>query len=215
MSTNRRVRGITTTVTLLLIAIFTPVILTTQFGVGFSPILTGSMAPEANAGDLYLTRVTEASSLAVNDVIAVNNPATGVYYSHRVVEIRNLNGLLRFTTKGDANSNADRDPFITSPSGDVSRVVFRIPFLGRPMVYMNTVEGRQSAATLLVVANLLALFVFLFRKKIVASLIPERVYKELYTEERRNSQQYRSLIDSLQESLAIERENNQEVGARK
>lgn len=202
-------------VTLTLIAIFTPIVLTTQFGVGFSPILTGSMAPEADAGDLYLTRVTKASTLAINDVIAVNNPATGVYYSHRIIEIRDFNGLLRITTKGDANDTADRDPFITSPTGDVSRVIFRVPFLGRPMVYMNTLEGRQSAATLLVVANLLALFLFLFRKKIVASLIPERVYKELYVEERRNSQQYRSLIDSLQESLAIERENNQEAGARK
>jgi hypothetical protein len=74
------------------------------------------------------------------------------------------------------------------------------------MVYLNTVEGRQLTASALVIANLLALFVFLFRKQIVASLTPERVYRELYMEERRSSQQYRELIDNLQESLAIEKE---------
>lgn len=212
MRKSRRGKGVAITAALSLIAVFTPYLLTTQFGIGFSPILTGSMAPEAKAGDLFLTRITEASSLALNDVIAVNNPATGVYYSHRIVEIRELNGLLRITTKGDANTTADRDPFITSPTGEVSRVIYRIPALGRPMVYMNTVEGRQSAATLLVIANLFALFLFLFRKKIVATFTPERVYRELYAEERRNSQQYRLLIESLQESLAIEREKNEKVG---
>jgi hypothetical protein len=65
----------------------------------------------------------------------------------------------------------------------------------------------------LVLANILGLFAFLFRKKIVASFTPERVYKELYIEERRNSQQYRELIDNLQESLAIEREAKEKVGS--
>ena len=80
------------------------------------------------------------------------------------------------------------------------------------MVYMNTVQGRQTAESFLVIANILALFAFLFRKKIVASLTPERVYKELYMEERRNNEQYRNLIDNLQESLAIEREAEEKVG---
>jgi hypothetical protein len=60
-------------------------------------------------------------------------------------------------------------------------------------------------------ANVLALFAFLFRKQIVANLTPERVYKELYLEERRNTEQYRDLIDNLQESLAIEQNNNMKV----
>lgn len=192
-----------------------PAVLTSKFGYGFSPILTGSMRPEAQPGDVYITRLVPASSLNVGDVIAVNNQVTGTYYSHRIFEIRNLNGTLRITTKGDANPTADRDPFMVSPQGEVSLVQLRIPYAGRPMVYMNTIQGRQTAASFLVIANLLALFAFLFRKKIVASITPERVYKELYIEERRNSEQYRELIDTLQESLAIERENNKEkVGSR-
>lgn len=208
----RKVRNILFIAITLAVAIV-PAILTSKFGYGFSPILTGSMQPAANPGDVYLTRLAPSTSLQVGDVIAVNNQATGVYYSHRIVEIRDFNGALRITTKGDANESADRDPFIVSRIAEVSKVIKTIPYIGRPMVYMNTVQGRQTASSFLVVANILGLFAFLFRKKIVASFTPERVYKELYIEERRNNQQYRELIDNLQESLAIERETKEKVGS--
>lgn len=189
-------------------AAVTPAILTSKYGYGISPILTGSMAPSANPGDVYVTRILPASSVKVGDVIAVNNQATGVFYSHRVVEVRLVNGALRVMTKGDANQLIDRDPYMVSRTGTLSVVQMRIPYIGRPMVYLNTVQGRQTAASFLVIANILALFGFMFRKKIVASLTPERVYKDLYNEERQMNMQYRELIDNLQDSLAIEREEN-------
>jgi signal peptidase I len=190
-----------------------PAILTSHFGFGFSPILTGSMEPSAHPGDLYLTRLVSASTLEVGDIIAINNQITGTYYSHRIAELRDMNGAIRIITKGDANESPDRDPFMVSPVSEVSKSIKIIPYIGRPMVYMNTVQGRQAAATFLVVANILGLIAFLFRKKIVATLAPRNVYKELYIEERRNSQQYRELIDNLQESLAIEREEKEKAGS--
>jgi signal peptidase I len=164
------------------------------------------MEPSASAGDVYITRLVRASEISVGDVIAVNNQVTGTYYSHRVAEVRDINGTLRITTRGDANESADREPYMVSPLGTISKVQYLVPAIGRPMVYLNTVQGRQLTASALVIANLLALFAFLFRKKIVDSLTPERVYRELYIEEHRRSQQYRELIDNLQESLAIEKE---------
>jgi signal peptidase I len=211
-TTGRKVRNVIFVAVTLSVAI-APAILTSKFGYGFSPILTGSMQPAANPGDVYLTRLAPADSLHVGDVIAVNNQVTGAYYSHRIVEISNLNGSLRIFTKGDANESIDRDPFIVSPYAKVSLVINTVPYIGRPMVYMNTVQGRQTAASFLIIANILGLFAFVFRKKIVASFTPERVYKELYIEERRTSQQYRELIDNLQESLTIEREAKAKVGS--
>ena len=208
----RKVRNIVFIAISLSVAIV-PAILTSKFGYGFSPILTASMQPTANPGDVFVTRLVPSTSLKVGDIIAVNNQATGVYYSHRIVEVSDFNGEIRIMTKGDANESADRNPFIVNRYADVSLVVKTIPYVGRPMVYMNTVQGRQTASSFLVLANILGLFAFLFRKKIVASFTPERVYKELYIEERRNSQQYRELIDNLQESLAIERENKEKVGS--
>jgi signal peptidase I len=173
------------------------------------------MQPSANPGDLFITRLVPASSLQVGDIIAINNQITGTYYSHRIHEMRMVNGALRIITKGDSNESPDREPFMVSPVSKVSKAIKVVPSIGQPMVYMNTVQGRQSAATFLVISNILALFVILFRKKIFTSSTSERVYKELYTEERRNTAQYRELIDNLQESLAIEREANEKVGTKR
>lgn len=194
-------------------AAIAPAILTSKYGYGISPILTGSMAPAAQPGDVYVTRPVSASSVKVGDVIAVKSQATGVYYSHRVVETRIVNGGLRITTKGDANNLIDVDPYIVSTTGTISVVQFRIPLIGHPMVYMNTLQGRQTSFSFLIIANLIALFVFMFRKRIIASLTPERVYKDLYKEERQKTMQYRELIDNLQDSLAIEKENKEKVGS--
>jgi signal peptidase I len=209
-SSRRRVTNALLILIALTVAVI-PAVLTSQYGFGFSPILTGSMEPSARPGDLYLTRLVSASTLQVGDIIAINNQITGTYYSHRIHEMREMNGAIRIITKGDANESPDRDPFMVSPVSKVSKSIEVIPYIGRPMVYMNTVQGRQAAATFLVVANILGLIAFLFRKKIVATLAPRNVYKELYVEERRNSQQYRELIDNLQESLAIEREDYEKV----
>ena len=182
-----------------------PAILTSRYGFGISPILTGSMRPAAQPGDIYITRLVPGKSLRVGDVIAVNNPTTGVYYSHRIVEIRPMNEVFRITTQGDANPTPDRDPVMISPIQTVSVVVARIPLLGKPMVYMNTVQGREAATSFLVVANILGLFVFLFRRKILQNFTLEKVYRELYSEERATSAQYREVIDQLQESLVVEK----------
>lgn len=201
----RRVRGAILLVIALAI-VLAPSILTGFYGYGFSPILTGSMRPTAAPGDLFITRLVPASTLHIGNIIAVNNQVTGTYYAHRIHEIRTINGSLRIITKGDANQSPDREPLMIAPAQEVSKVFKTIPLVGRPLVYLNTVQGRQSAATFLVIANLLGLFVFLFRKQIIQSLTPERVYKELYIEAQRNNEQYREIIDNLQESLAIERE---------
>ena len=210
--TSRRIRN-------LVFALFTfsaflaPVLLTSQFGYGFSPILTGSMQPSANPGDIFVTRLVRASDLNLNEIIVVNNQSTGIYYSHRIIEIRDFNGELRITTKGDANTSADRDPFIASPYTKVSKALRIVPYVGRPMVYMNTAQGRQAATSFLVVANVMSLFVILFRRKIITTLNPERVYKELYAEERRNRVKYQEQVEKSQESYATVNPTDEKAGS--
>jgi hypothetical protein len=63
-----------------------------------------------------------------------------------------------------------------------------------------------------VLANILGLFAFLFRKRIVANFSSERVYKELYTEERYKSEQYREIIENMHEALEIEKETIERAG---
>ena len=185
--------------------ILAPSLLHSKAGIGFSPILSGSMHPAASTGDLFLTRVVKASTLRVGDIITVNNQVTGTFYAHRIVEIRTTNSVLRILTKGDANPSIDQEPYLISPAGEVSKEFFVLPLIGRPMIYLTSFQGRQAATMLLVASNVLGIFFLLFRKKIKTNLNNERVYKELYSDERPKSGHYRNLIDHLK---SIEMENN-------
>ena len=161
-----------------------PSVAHSQFGIGFSPILTGSMRPYANPGDLFVSKTTKASNLKVGDIILVTSQSTGVFYSHRIVSITPSNGSLRIITKGDANAAPEATPFLVGTNELVPRSIARVKWIGRPLVYISSVQGRQAALALIVIANLIALILFLFRKKPVeVNPLSGAVYKDLYAEE--------------------------------
>jgi len=81
------------------------------------------------------------------------------------------------------------------------------------MTYMNTVQGRQTATSFLVIANIFGLIAFLFRRKVVHSRISERVYKELYEDSHKDNEDYRKLIDELQGSPVIEQQVPTRIGS--
>lgn len=160
-----------------------PSILHSKVGIGISPILTGSMEPFANPGDVFITKLTKASDLRVGDIITVNSQATGVFYAHRIAKISTQSGLLRVVTKGDANSAPEIDPYMVGPNSPTSKTILRVKWLGRPLVYLTSVQGRQAGLGLMVFANVIFLFLFLFRKKVTNhNPFAIKVYKELYSE---------------------------------
>jgi signal peptidase I len=182
---------------LILALIAAPSILHSQFGIGFSPILTGSMRPAGNPGDVFITKRVQASSLLVGDIIAVHNQNTGVFYAHRIFEIRLENGILRIVTKGDANPSADNDPFLTSPHAPTSKEILRILWVGRPLVYLSSFQGRHLSFTLLIASNVLGIIYLLLRKKKVNSDHGMRVYRELYQEEKLTNALYKKALEEL------------------
>ena len=178
-------KTLTKVLTGLIAALFVvvPSVLHSQVGIGFSPILTGSMRPYANPGDVFVTKLTRASALKVGDIISVHSQSTGVFYAHRIVQIATQSGLLRVVTKGDANSTAEVDPFMVSPIEGVSKNVARVKWLGRPLVYLTSIQGKQAGLGLMVIASVIALFLFLFGgKNKTVNPFQTKVYKELYSE---------------------------------
>ena len=171
------------TVLFSILLIAAPSVLNSKVGIGISPILSGSMRPYAQPGDAFITRDVLASTLKVGDIIAVHSATTGTAYAHRIIQITTQSGLLRIVTKGDANPTSEVDPFMISPTKLVSKNIARVPFIGRILVYLTSMQGRQLASSLLVFANVLVLFMFLFRRKI-KFLNPhsEQVYRDLYSE---------------------------------
>lgn len=146
-------------VTLLLL----PTVVRTSLGIGVTTVLTGSMRPAIDAGDLIITKTTDASTIRVGDVVVVDT--AGLSVAHRVVETRPLSGLNRFTTQGDANADIDRDPVIVSPAHQVPRVIWRIPAIGSPLAFLASADAQRLAVTLLVAANLIALALFAMRRR--------------------------------------------------
>ena len=140
-----------------------PTIVRTFLGIGITTVLTGSMRPAIDPGDLVVTRLSSASTITTGDVVVFDNGGTP--YAHRVVEVRPLNGLQRLTTKGDANTVIDTDPVMASPNQQVPRVVWRVPAVGSTLAYLTSPDSQRLALTLLIGANLMALALFALRRR--------------------------------------------------
>lgn len=80
---------------------------------GYSPliVLTDSMYPEIESGDLIIVRQTDPADVKVGDVISFFDPAgngTSVV-THRVIELVTENGVTKWRTRGDNNNTEDRE----------------------------------------------------------------------------------------------------------
>ncbi|MBS3956352.1 MAG: signal peptidase I [Clostridiales bacterium] len=79
---------------------------------GPRPILiaSGSMRPAIEVGDIVVLAPVDADTIEIGDIIAFDHTGTGIPQVHRVIEVRQEGGEIRFVTKGDANDRADREP---------------------------------------------------------------------------------------------------------
>ncbi|CAN1644622.1 sigpep_I_arch, signal peptidase I [Candidatus Nanopelagicaceae bacterium] len=165
-----------------------PTILSNYYGYGISPILSGSMRPYAEPGDAFITVKRPASELKVGDIVTLHSATSMDLYAHRIIEIRPFNGQMRIVTKGDANPTPEADPYLVSTTAEVPVTLFAVPKIGHVLVYMTSLQGRQAGLILVVVANVLALLLAMFKKKVVErNLKAEQIYKDLYDESNRKN----------------------------
>lgn len=105
-------------------------------------VLTDSMYPEFQAGDLIFCHTKSASDVRPGDVIAFFDPAGNgkSIITHRVESITtDENGSLAWVTKGDANNVKDN---AVVPAKNLAGVYRRrIQGLGNAVVFMQTSKG--------------------------------------------------------------------------
>ncbi|WP_433794387.1 signal peptidase I [Actinoplanes sp. CA-252034] len=120
-----------------------------RFGWSTSVVISGSMSPAVEAGDVVVTSPAAPARLRPGRVIRFHDPhRPGRYVLHRIVRV---GGDGRLVTKGDANRVADVTPV---PTGTVTGVWrLRVPYLGLPVLWW--LEGRYP----LLVVTALALLV--------------------------------------------------------
>lgn len=113
-----------------------------DFG-GYFPmiVLTDSMYPTIEAGDLIICQTEDAEEIEVEDIISFFDPAgNGVtVVTHKVVEIVENNGEISFRTKGDANNVEDN--LLVPAESLIGIYKNRIPGAGNVAMFMQTSAG--------------------------------------------------------------------------
>ena len=125
---------------------------------GFTPlsVVSDSMAPTFQAGDLILIRSCDPASLKEGDIVTFHTIINNEFAlnTHRIAEIDDQGGARSYVTKGDNNEIADVH-MITD--GDiVGKFVTRLPKFGRVVEFLSSSTG----FLLVIVLPLLIFFVY-------------------------------------------------------
>lgn len=108
------------------------------WSLGIIVFVTGSMAPSLPTGAAAVTRVVDASELAVGDIVTVRRPDANEQVTHRIVGIAPVADDPRarsLTLRGDANSAADLEPYIVT---EAARVLVGLPVVGEVIIAAKT-----------------------------------------------------------------------------
>jgi signal peptidase I len=102
-----------------------------------TPVLSGSMRPGLQPGDIVVTQRVPVSDLHVRDVIVFQPPNEGSRQTvHRIVKLTVKHGTTVITTRGDANTV--NDPAVTALRGTTTyRVARVVPLVGYPAVWLS------------------------------------------------------------------------------
>lgn len=124
------------------------------FGYKFYTVLSGSMEPEINIGDVVIVKQNE--NLNKGDIIAFHNQ--GIITVHRINDIVENDGETSYKTKGDSN-NAE-DPEMVKRADIEGSCVAIIPFVGKIaiFIYNNLI---LCCLTVVIITIIILLFKYL------------------------------------------------------
>ena len=125
---------------------------------GYTPlsVVSDSMAPTFDAGDLIIIRSCDPATLQEGDIITFHTIINNEFAlnTHRIAEIDDQGGARSYVTKGDNNEIADVH-MITD--GDiVGKFVTRLPKFGRVVEFLSSSTG----FLLVIVLPLLIFFIY-------------------------------------------------------
>lgn len=120
------------------------------FGYRQYMVLTGSMEPNYNIGDLIVIKEKPQEDIKVEDIVNYVTDNGKDTITHRVIEIVEQNGQTMYKTKGDNNSSSD--PNLVNYSQIQGTIVFKINKLGAIITEFLTGVGIFVIAMLIVIS---------------------------------------------------------------
>lgn len=120
-------------------------LLTIVFAAGFFSIkpvviLTGSMKPLINPGDMVIIKKCSISDIKVGDIVEYSMGDYSI--AHRVISIYYNAGEASLITKGDANKATDKNP-VTSVQL-IGRLEYNIPYVGYPAYFLRNMVNNNK-----------------------------------------------------------------------
>lgn len=114
-------------------------------GFQFFVVMSGSMEPILPVGSVVLVQPTPYDDIQVGDDISFVVGEERITVTHRVIEKDENSNTL--TTKGVANNVSD-DPI--PASAVIGKVIFDIPFIGRLLYFLSSLQGKIVAGIVVV-----------------------------------------------------------------
>ena len=136
----RSSRIISATLTVLFLAVMlgTVMLISNQFHFGAYVIATESMTGELNKGDVAICERYENQTVQEGQVIVFEK--NGSVVIHRVIDIKIINGVTRYYTKGDVNDSPDAG-FVTDAQ-ILAVVDYKLPYIGYPTLWLRSLFDR-------------------------------------------------------------------------
>jgi len=102
-------------------------------------VRSGSMEPAIGTGDVVLVERATPADIETGDVITFVPDGQPPPTTHRVVSKTEEDGVVRFTTKGDANEAPDSEPVVENEL--VGEVTLVLPYVGYVVSFASTSTG--------------------------------------------------------------------------
>ena len=132
-------RNLITKIILIIIAVLLAMLISCQFKYGALVIATESMTGSIDKGDAVIYEQFDGQNIEKGQVIIFDKDVTKTV--HRVMGIKNVNGELRYITKGDANQQED-DGYITND--EICGIVnFKIQKIGYPSIWLRDILNKK------------------------------------------------------------------------
>ncbi|MEH7464043.1 signal peptidase I [Bacillus thuringiensis] len=125
----------------------------TVMGYQFKAVLSGSMEPTFLTGSVIAIEPTkDGSKYKKGDVITFKEKDNKIV-THRIIDVKNINGKVAYETKGDNNNGPDLNPVLAeNVIGKYADIT--VPYVGYLLSYANSKVG---AALLLIIPGVLLL----------------------------------------------------------
>ena len=120
-------------------------------GIYMFNIVSGSMEPTLEINDVVVVQKCEPSQLQKGDIITFQQEERTI--SHRILDITEEKGTIKFETKGDNNEIPDSD--LVEQGQVYGKVSFRIRKIGKVISYIQNARGFINIAIFAIIVYIL------------------------------------------------------------